>query len=101
MNQSFDGMTPDQQVWNLHQRIMDLETLLADQLAAASPPATLTDKVATNLREAAARLLWVTEAWDDNDQVCFDQSQTQIRKAFGMSLDEVATEILAFVEESS
>jgi len=41
----------------------------------------------------------VCHRWRDNDQRAFERSRTQIGRAFCMSIDEVAAEILAFVEE--
>ena len=37
--------------------------------------------------------------WRENDQRAFERSRTQIGRAFGMSIDELAAEILAFVEK--
>ena len=47
----------------------------------------------------AAILYDVCHRWRENDQRAFERSRTQIGRAFCMSIDEVAAEILAFVEE--
>jgi hypothetical protein len=59
----------------------------------------LTPDVASDLRAVATILYDVCHRWRDNDQRAFERSRTQIGRAFGMSIDEVAAEILAFVEE--
>ena len=59
----------------------------------------LTPEVARDLRAVATILHDVCHRWRENDQGAFQRSRTQIGRAFGMSIDEVAAEILAFVEE--
>ena len=59
----------------------------------------LTPDVASDLRAVATILYDVCHWWGENDQRAFERSRTQIGRAFGMSIDEVAAEILAFVEE--
>jgi hypothetical protein len=59
----------------------------------------LTPDVASDLRAVATILQNVCHRWRDNDQRAFERSRTQIGRAFCMSIDEVAAEILAFVEE--
>ena len=59
----------------------------------------LTPEVASDLRAVATILYDVCRRWRDNDQRAFERSRTQIGRAFGMSIDEVAAEILAFLEE--
>ena len=59
----------------------------------------LTPEVARDLRAVATILYDVCHWWRENDQRAFERSRTQIGRAFGMSIDEVAAEILAFVEE--
>jgi hypothetical protein len=63
------------------------------------PRPVLTPEVASDLRAVATILYDVCHCWRDNDQRAFECSRTQIGRAFGMSIDEVAAEILAFVEE--
>ena len=59
----------------------------------------LTPEVASDLRAVATILYDVCRRWRDNDQRAFERSRTQIGRAFGMSIDEGAAEILAFLEE--
>jgi hypothetical protein len=59
----------------------------------------LTPEVACDLWAVAAILYDVCHRWRENDQRAFERSRTQIGRAFGISIDEVAAEILAFVEE--
>jgi hypothetical protein len=56
-------------------------------------------EVADKLLEAATALDDVVQLWGDEEQAQFDRSATAIRRAFGMSLDEVVAEIRAFVDE--
>lgn len=60
----------------------------------------MTPEVAEALRQAASAFLKAANAWQATDQDAFEQSTTQIREALGMSLDELAFEIFAFVEEA-
>lgn len=49
--------------------------------------------------EIAVRFLRVAQAWREEDQAAWDASRTQIGRALGMSLDEVACEIFAWLDE--
>lgn len=60
----------------------------------------LSDEVASKLLEVATSLDDVCQLWDDNDQAAWDASTTNIRNAFGFSLEEVVAEIRAFVAEA-
>ena len=59
----------------------------------------LTPEVASDLRAVATILYDVCHWWRENDQRAFERSRTQIGRAFGMSIDELAAEILAVIEK--
>jgi hypothetical protein len=61
----------------------------------------MTPAVAAALNDAALALLRAAEAWQETDQEAFERSATMMRKAVGMSLDEAAAEIQAFVDEAT
>jgi hypothetical protein len=82
---------PGDLIWR---RRDDNEPVFPDVRPALSPD------VAAGLRKVASALLEVVGAWQDNDQEAFDTSNTRIRFGIGQSLDELASEIFAFVEEN-
>jgi hypothetical protein len=57
-------------------------------------------EVADKLLEAATALDDVCQLWTDEEQEQFDHSSTHIRRAWGMSLEEMVTEIRDFVAEA-
>lgn len=61
----------------------------------------LTPSVALALLRAARALNDVAGQWTEEDQDAWDASQTPIATALGMSLDEVAATIHAFLEENA
>jgi hypothetical protein len=56
-------------------------------------------EVADKLLEAATALDDVVQLWGDEEQEQFDNTKTAIRRAWGVSLDEMVAEIRAFVAE--
>jgi hypothetical protein len=61
-------------------------------------PVRLTPTVRHAMREAAGALMKVADAWTPQDQAAFDDAPAHVRRAFGMSIDEMATELFVFSE---
>jgi hypothetical protein len=57
-------------------------------------------EVADKLLEAATALDDVCQLWDDEDQAAFDRSATDIKRAWGMSLEEIVHAMRDFVAEA-
>jgi hypothetical protein len=60
----------------------------------------MSDEVADKLLEAATALDDVCQLWDEDEQAAFDRSSTNIRRAWGMSLEEIVHAMRDFVAEA-
>lgn len=60
----------------------------------------MSPEVADKLLEAATALDDVCQLWEDEDQAAFDRSRTSIKRAWGMSLEEIVYAMRDFVAEA-